>query len=202
MHQPTTASVAAAPVVFLNLPWVLVTDPVQLRLMGMVPMFLKWKLERGDLEGARQLCAELVSEKVRLNLRRLHLEFAPRYVIASPLASRLVTEEMAYLLCFAGLDFVAENLHPDWRNEADSSGTRAGEISRWLAAHPELQAGFVILDSIESAAELPASPLSASTVMCSPARGLTTSALNRARLVLRGAAPTERDAAPQGATHY
>jgi hypothetical protein len=168
----------------------------------MIPL-LRRMLVRCDAPPLTELCAGLIAEKVRINLYRLHAEFAPSYVLSGLVAERMQRGEMACLLRLSGLDFVADNLHANWRTEPDPSGARADQISRWLAAHTEVQSGFVILDSVDMGADLPRSPLAGSSVMCPPTRGLTTPALNRARMLLRRAAAADglgdvRDAAAQG----
>jgi hypothetical protein len=200
MHQTTagSSSLTTAPILFLELLSVLVTRPLQQQQLGMIPL-LRRMLVRCDAP-LTELCAGLIAEKVRINLYRLHAEFAPSYVLSGLVAERMQRGEMACLLRLSGLGFVADNLHANWRTEPDPSGARADQISRWLAAHTEVQSGFVILDSVDTGADLPRSPLAGSSVMCPPTRGLTTPALNRARMLLRRAAAADglggvRDAA-------
>nr|WP_315475452.1 hypothetical protein [uncultured Undibacterium sp.] len=50
------------------------------------------------------------------NLSLLHGDFFPRYVISSSWTNYLNRDQVAFAFNSAGLDFIAKNLHREWRS--------------------------------------------------------------------------------------
>lgn len=81
------------------------------------------------------------------NLRAIHALFSPTYVLSTSWTRFLDKDSMVAILTKAGMQWVADNLHPDWVTvEAVSSQLRAREIESWLARHPEVEDRWVVLD--------------------------------------------------------
>lgn len=120
------------------------------------------------------------------NLRTLHDEFSPEYVISSSWASFLDREQICEVLRRTGLTFVAENLHQDWRTPREDGSYRLTEIDGWLDAHaPGNPPPCVILDDLMSGQSLPGSHLEERTVLCDAWVGFTHPKLRSAQKILR-----------------
>ncbi|MES2299934.1 MAG: HAD domain-containing protein [Pseudomonadota bacterium] len=120
------------------------------------------------------------------NLRTLHDEFAPEYVISSSWASFLDRAQICEVLRRTGLEFVVENLHQDWRTPREDGSYRLTEIDKWLDTHAlEAPLPYVILDDHLSGQSLPGSHLDKRAVLCDAWIGFTHPKLRSAQKILR-----------------
>ncbi|THC45868.1 HAD domain-containing protein [Massilia sp. Mn16-1_5] len=134
------------------------------------------------------------------NLRQLHAEFKPVYVISSSWATYLDREQMCEALTRTQLQFVVQNLHAEWRTPRALSSSRRDEIEGWLEAHREPSQPFIIIDDSWSGTCLAHSPLALDghVVLCRSGFGFTKKRLKEACRQLQrqgavgGSAPRER----------
>jgi hypothetical protein len=173
------------PLVFLEFDHVLVTDCRYIHQFHFLPLL--YRLNIGvDTDIMRPLWPKLVPCKVRTNLRRLHDEFQPRYVISSGMAGVMNKVRMLDMLRRAGLALVADHLHGAWCIEPGEDATRGARIAAWLGRWRAGGQSFVVLDNVETGRALARGALAHRTVICPSERGLTTPALARARAILHG----------------
>lgn len=171
-----------AAVVFLELEQVLVTE--QANFLRWLPALYGLRISVHD-EPLREMWATLAPPALRANLRKLHDQVEPRYVITSRLASRLNKTQMMDLLHRAELSFIANNLHTMWRTEGKGLANRAQEIADWFSRPRSAASAFVILDNAASASALSESKFALQTVGCGDGQGLTAAATERALKILR-----------------
>ncbi len=119
------------------------------------------------------------------NLRTLHDEFVPEYVISSSWTSFLDRAQICEVLRRTGLDFVAENLHTEWRTPREDGSYRLTEIDGWLDMHALGSPPYVILDDHISGQSLPGSHLERRAVLCDAWIGFTHPKLRSAQKILR-----------------
>ncbi len=120
------------------------------------------------------------------NLRTLHDEFVPEYVISSSWTSFLDRAQICEVLRRTGLTFVAENLHRDWCTPREDGSYRLTEIDGWLDMHAlGNPLPYVILDDHISGQSLPGSHLEKRTVLCDAWVGFTHPKLRSAQKILR-----------------
>ena len=74
----------------------------------------------------------LIHVEARENLKQLHTEFAPFYVISSSWTTHLNREQMTFVFERTGLRFVALNLHDEWTTPKKKHSSRSDEIEEWL----------------------------------------------------------------------
>lgn len=117
----------------------------------------------------------LVDAGAAENLRQLHAEFKPVYVISSSWATYLDRERMCEALTRTQLQFVVENLHAEWRTPRALSSSRRDEIEWWLEVHRESSQPFIIIDDSWSGTGLAHSPLALNghVVLCRGGFGFT-----------------------------
>lgn len=183
----------ALPLVFLDMDGVLCVDNVH-HSGQMLKIF-----ER-TISDYPEIWQRLVDTDAAENLRQLHAEFKPVYVISSSWATYLDREQMCEALTRAQLRFVVENLHAEWRTPRALSSSRRDEIEWWLEAHREPSQPFLIIDDNWSGTCLAHSPLALDghVVLCRSGFGFTNKRLKEAcRQLLRqgavgGGAPPER----------
>jgi hypothetical protein len=174
------------PLVFLKFEHVLVTDAANLDQFRFLPLL--YRLNIGvDAESMRPFWLSLVACNVRTNLRRLHDEFRPRYVISSGMAGRMKRTYVVDLLRRMGLDFVADNLHSAWCVLFVEGTTDASWIASWLTRWRRADQSFVVLDNAVTGCTIGCDTVAARTVLCNPAEGLTTHTLTRASAILDAA---------------
>lgn len=124
------------------------------------------------------------------NLRTLHEEFVPEYVISSSWTSFLDREQICEVLRRTGLQFVVENLHHDWRTPRKEVSYRLTEIDEWLDTHAlGTPLPYVILDDHISGQSLPGSHLEERAVLCDAWVGFTHPKLRSAQKILRDQLP-------------
>ena len=120
------------------------------------------------------------------NLRTLHDEFAPEYVISSSWTSFLDRAQICEVLRRTELEFVVENLHPDWRTPREEGSYRLTEIEGWLDVHAlGTSLPYVILDDHISGQSIPGSHLEERAVWCDAWVGFTHQKLRSAQKILR-----------------
>lgn len=142
--------------------------------------------QKNELDSTPDLWVKIFDCVLCTNLRALHDEFGPRYVISSSWAAFLDRDQVAELLNRTGLDFVAAHLHDDWCTPRSPGSERADEIAGWLAAHNgEAGLAFVVLDDLVSGKSLKGSHLEANAVLCDAWRGFTYPKLRTAQKILR-----------------
>lgn len=130
------------------------------------PELWKWLVDAGAAE----------------NLRQLNAEFRPAYVISSSWATYLNREQMCEALTRTQLQFVVENLHPEWRTPRARSSSRRDEINWWLDAHRQPSQPFIVLDDSWSGTGLAHSPLALDghVILCRSGFGFTKKRLKEA----------------------
>lgn len=120
------------------------------------------------------------------NLRTLHDEFVPEYVVSSSWASFLDREQIGEVLRRTGLGFVVENFHQDWRTPRTDDSYRLTEIDSWLETHTlGTPQPYVILDDLMSGQSLQGSHLADRAVLCDAWVGFTHPKLRSAQRILR-----------------
>lgn len=182
-----------APIVFIDMDDVLVLDA------RYTSYQVRECFRLGDMDWA-ELWEGLVDATARANLRALHDEFAPTYVISSSWTKILTRAQLVEVLGRTGLDFVVDNLHEKWGTPKGACGCRVEEIYNWLqmvfpghlpAALPLLaldddESGWTLADSLFDRA--------GQVVLCEVWKGLTGEKLATAQQLLR--AQLERLAVP------
>lgn len=119
------------------------------------------------------------------NLRQLHAEYGPDYVVSSSWTLHLSREQLCATFQLTGLDFVAENLHQFWCCPRDEGSCRLWEIEAWLDTHlPKGAMPFVIIDDVISGGSLVGSDLETHTVFCNASAGFMYPQLQAARKIL------------------
>jgi hypothetical protein len=93
------------------------------------------------------LWSQLFDTSAVAHLHAIHALFSPTYVLSTSWTRFLDKDSMVAVLRYAGLQWVADNMHSDWVTvEEVSSQLRAREIESWLARHPEVEDRWVVLD--------------------------------------------------------
>lgn len=131
--------------------------------------------------------AGLVDAGAAANLRSLHEEFAPFYVISSTWPMYLDRSQMCDVFARTQLNFVRENLHDTWVTPRALSSCRYEEIDAWLNEFRVDTQPFLVLDDTGSGWSLAHSPLAhdGHVVLCKPGAGFTVDKLEQAREQLR-----------------
>lgn len=134
-----------------------------------------------------EMWERLVDAGAADNLRELHDEFNPIYVISSSWTTYLNREQMCEALTRTQLQFVVENLHDEWKTPRALSSSRRDEIEWWLEAHRERGQPFLIIDDSWSGTRLAHSPLALDghVVLCRSGFGFTKKRLKEARRQLQ-----------------
>jgi hypothetical protein len=138
------------------------------------------------LDNVEELWDGLFHYSARMNLRTLHGEFTPEYVITSSWTLHFDLAQIIEVLRRTDLVFVAENLHPKWRTPREQGVTyRLTEIEAWLDEHNLTSARpFVILDDELSGQSIPGSNLESRSVLCDAWTGFMYPQLRAAQLIL------------------
>lgn len=171
----------ARPLVFLDMDDVLCLDDVH-HSGRMLKIFEQ------TIQDYPEMWERLVDAGAAENLRQLHAEFKPVYVISSSWATYLDREQMCEALTRTQLQFVVENLHAEWRTPRALSSSRRDEIEWWLEGHREPSQPFIIIDDSWSGTRLAHSPLALDghVVLCRSGFGFTKKRLKEAcRQLLR-----------------
>jgi hypothetical protein len=135
-----------------------------------------------------ELWAGLILPEARANLAILHVEFTPQYVVSSSWASHLGREQMCEVFYRTGLQFVADNLHEQWKTLQSQGRSRSMEIEDWIAQHRHGQP-ILVLDDRLSGESLAESILSKQgcVILCEPSKGFVAEKLAEAQKRLRTA---------------
>jgi hypothetical protein len=165
----------ARPLVFLDMDDVLCLDDVHHS--GQMLKILEQRIPDYP-----EMWERLVDAGAAENLRQLHAEFKPTYVISSSWATYLDREQMSEALTRTQLQFVVENLHGEWRTPRALSSSRRDEIEWWLDAHREPSQPFIIIDDSWSGTRLAYSPLALNghVILCRSGFGFTKKRLKEA----------------------
>lgn len=180
---PSPGTRPVRPLVFLDIDDVLCVHPT-----------LNTRQVLAALAGDETIDATEVWQRVfhasaRENLRQLHEEFEPTYVVSSSWVLHLDREQLRETFRRTGLEFVAENLHEHWRTPRDDDSYRLVEIEAWLDTHALLTpVPYVIVDDQVSGQSLVGSHLEAMCVLCDAWVGFTHPKLRTAQKILRGQA--------------
>lgn len=138
------------------------------------------------LDDAPSLWEYLFDASACKNLRTLHEEFVPEYVISSSWTSFLDRAQICEVLRRTGLEFIVENLHPDWCTPREDDSYRLTEIDAWLDMHTAgTPRPYVILDDLLSGQSLPRSHLEDRAVLCDAWISFTHPKLRTAQKILR-----------------
>lgn len=141
----------------------------------------------GDISvDAAEVWQQIFHASARDNLRQLHNEFHPWYVISSSWKLHLNREQLCETFRRTGLEFVAENLHESWSTPRGDDSYRLVEIEAWLDTHALLTpVPYVILDDELSGQSLVGSHLEDSAVLCGAGAGFMYPNLVQAQKILR-----------------
>lgn len=178
--KPRLAMKSHRPIIFLDMDEVLCISEEH----NSVQMMMCYRRNEMDWP---ELWAGLVDAEAAANLRRLHDEFNPLYVVSSSWATYLPREQMCDVFVRTGLGFVPENLHHAWVTPRGRSTARFDEIDFWLAEFRIHAQAFLVIDDTMSGWSLVDSPLERDghVVYCEPAKGFTADRLEQARAKLR-----------------
>lgn len=165
----------ARPLVFLDMDDVLCLDAVH-HSGQMLKIFEQM------IPDYQEMWEHLVDAGAAENLRQLHAEFKPVYVISSSWATYLDQQQMCEALTRTQLQFVVENMHAEWRTPRALSSSRRDEIHWWLEAYRETGQPFIIIDDSWSGTDLAYSPLAMNghVVLCRRGFGFTKKRLKEA----------------------
>jgi len=168
MKMNNETMLGARPLVFLDMDDVLCLDDVH-HSGQMLKIF------KQTIPDYPEIWERLVDAGAAENLRQLHAEFKPVYVISSSWATYLGRETMCQALTRTQLQFVVENLHEEWRTPRALSSSRRDEIQWWLDAHREPRQPFIIIDDNWSGTGLARSPLALDghVILCRSGFGFT-----------------------------
>lgn len=140
----------------------------------------------GSLDDVPDLWEWVFHYSARTNLRALHDEFVPEYVISSSWTLFLDRSQIVEVLRRTDLEFVAENLQVEWHTPRESGSYRLTEIETWLDHHNLIaQRPFLILDDELSGQSIPGSYLEERAVLCDAWVGFTHPKLKLAQEILR-----------------
>lgn len=138
------------------------------------------------LDDVPNLWENIFHYSARTNLRALHDEFSPRYVISSTWASFLDQAQISETLRRTGIEFVAEYMHTHWRTPREKGSNRYTEIKHWIDAHSlDSSVSYVILDDKLSGESIPGSQIEERAVLCDAWVGFTHPKLRSAQKILR-----------------
>lgn len=129
----------------------------------------------------------LVLPEARDNLRALHEEFWPQYVVSSSWSNYMSREQMQEVFRRTGMDFVADNFHKHWTTPKGTGSARVTEIDNWMRKHLQRKQAALVLDDHESGWNLHESHLDKAglVVLCDPYVGLVREKYLDAQRLLR-----------------
>jgi hypothetical protein len=141
---------------------------------------------RDTLDEVPELWENIFDKTARQNLRTLHEEFSPSYVISSSWTNLLTRERICEVLRRTKMEFVLGNLHHEWKLPHLKTPRRAVDIEAWLYLHNQTAPqSFVILDDAISGDTIYYTTLAQYTVMCDAGTGFTDKKLEHAQRILR-----------------
>jgi hypothetical protein len=129
-----------------------------------------------------ELWEGLVLPEARTNMAALHAEFSPQYVVSSSWADYLGREQMCEVFYRTGLQFVADNLHEQWKTPRSQGRSRTVEIEDWIARYRQGERVLVLDDQLsgESLAESVLNKQGC-VILCEAAKGFVAEKLAEAR---------------------
>lgn len=143
--------------------------------------------ESAALDDVPSLWQYLFDASACKNLKTLHDEFFPEYVVSSSWTSFLDREQICEVLRRTGLGFVVENFHQEWCTSREDESYRLTEIEGWLEIHAlGTPRPYLILDDLVSGQSLQGSRLEGRAVLCDAWVGFTHPKLRSAQKILRG----------------
>jgi hypothetical protein len=122
------------------------------------------------------------------NLRALHDEFQPEYVMSTSWRRFFTEDRLREVFSRTGLDFVNANLKAQWETpQLWGSGARHYEIKEWLNQHGTPGQPILIIDDHGSGSGLSSSDFGCAkqVVLCTVNKGFVASKLKLARTLLR-----------------
>lgn len=177
---PPLYAPAQRPVVFLDIDDVLCVHPTVNTRQVLAA------LTGDETANATEVWQQVFHAAARENLRQLHAEFAPWYVISSSWTLHLTREQLCETFLRTELEFVAENLHEHWQTPRDDDSYRLVEIDAWLDTHALVApVAYVILDDLVSGQSIPGSHLEDHAVLCDAWIGFTHPKLRTAQKIFR-----------------
>lgn len=153
---------------------------------------VKMAFKLGDLEYP-ELWSNLILPEARENLRCLHNEFWPQYVISTSWSTFLSRDEMCEMFRRTEMHFIADNLHKHWTTPKGTSTGRLKEISDWLRLYRGKKQPVLILDDHASGWNLKDSILDREklVVLCNPWVGFVREKLSEAHQALANQMPKD-----------
>lgn len=135
---------------------------------------------------AAEVWQQIFHAAARENLRQLHDEFEPMYVVSSSWTMHLTREQLCETFRQTSLGFVAESLHEFWCTPRDDDSYRLVEIEAWLDSHALLTpVPYLVIDDLVSGQSLRDSHLEEMCVLCDAWVGFTHPKLRSAQKILR-----------------
>ena len=143
-------------------------------------------LAENSSANAADVWQQIFHASARENLRQLHEEFSPQYVVSSSWVLHLSQAQLCETFRQTGLDFVAENLHEFWTTPRDAENSyRLVEIEFWIDTHALLSpVPYLIIDDHVSGQSLVGSHLEGHAVLCDAWVGFMYPQLKQARAIL------------------
>ncbi|MYM71637.1 hypothetical protein GTP56_05430 [Duganella sp. FT134W] len=143
-------------------------------------------LLRGKLDEVPELWENIFDKLARQNLLMLHEEFSPTYVISSSWAGMLSREQICEVLRRTKMQFVANDMHDEWKLPHLKVPERAADIEAWLHLHNQVSPRpFLILDDVISGHPIRNTRLEQYAVLCDAWSGFTDKNLEHAQMILR-----------------
>lgn len=141
----------------------------------------------GDIKlDTPELWSSIFHVQARDNLRTLHAEFSPQYVVSSSWVLEMTREQIQEVLTRTDLQFINENMHNFWCTPRSEGSYRLSEIEDWLNEHAPLsEIPYVVIDDVLSGQSIPGSDLEHRTVLCDARSGFTYQNLLAAQKILR-----------------
>jgi hypothetical protein len=130
--------------------------------------------KQSTLDDIPELWDHVFHHSARTNLRSLHDEFTPLYVISSSWTLHFDREQICEVLRRTGLSFVVDHLHRDWCTPRHGGSYRLTEIEGWLDMHsPDTPLPCLVLDDELSGQSIRGSLLEKHAVLCDASVGFT-----------------------------
>lgn len=179
MTFSSKASEATRPIVFLDIDGVIALNA------GPYSGWDVFKAFESQSVSAELLALVFDSHSIE-NLKALHAEFNPIYVISSSWRRELTVDQFRVMFERAGMLFVGTNLHPVWCTSTEGIPNRPREINQWLSHHG-CGAPFLIIDDADSGKDFNDHNLSVAGYvhLCVPRRGYTRDCLINSQTLLR-----------------
>lgn len=88
--------------------------------------------------------------EARSNLVKLHEGFNPQYVITSSWCDYISLKQFKIIFENTGFNFIANNLHKNWRTPRLEQTGRVVEIQKWISKHLHSLRPILIIDDTQS----------------------------------------------------